>query len=184
MYKNDSISRQAAIGALKGLPTWWADEGGHYSVPQPPMVALLDPEDAISAIENLQPSDPTLYGYKIEHLSVIAEVLQKEGLPPDRVVEALTDIGRIISIVIDEFEESLRQAAIDGLCNSDCSKEGRWCDDGDCSEVRRLKGLLSHPDLSGYSDKLWRSAYERGKADAKVERRIDGKNRKDRTTLS
>ena len=54
----DLISRQAAIDALKGLPTWWADEGGYYGGAQPPMVALLDPEDAVSAIENLPSAQP------------------------------------------------------------------------------------------------------------------------------
>ena len=56
----DSISRQAAIDALKGLPTWWADEGGYYGEAQPPMVALLDPEDAVSAIENLPSAQPEI----------------------------------------------------------------------------------------------------------------------------
>ena len=55
---NDLISRQAAIEALKGLPTWWADEGGYYGEAQPPMVALLSPEDAVSAIENLPSAQP------------------------------------------------------------------------------------------------------------------------------
>jgi hypothetical protein len=55
---DDSISRQAAIDVLKGLPTWWADEGGYYGGAQPPMVALLDPEDAVSAIENLSSAQP------------------------------------------------------------------------------------------------------------------------------
>ena len=54
----DVISRQAAIDALKGLPTWWADAGGYYGGAQPPMVALLDPEDAVSAIENLPSAQP------------------------------------------------------------------------------------------------------------------------------
>ena len=54
----DPISRQAAIDALKGLPTWWADEGGYYGGAQAPMVALLDPEDAVSAIENLPSAQP------------------------------------------------------------------------------------------------------------------------------
>lgn len=47
------IERQAATDAVKGLPTWWADEGGYYGGAQPPMKALLDPEDVVSAIENL-----------------------------------------------------------------------------------------------------------------------------------
>lgn len=60
---------------------------------------------------NMQPTvQPTLCGYNIEHLILIANVLRKENLPPERVVEALTDIGRIVSIVKDEFEESLRKA--------------------------------------------------------------------------
>lgn len=52
----------------------------------------------------------TIYGYNIQHLELIARILQKENLPPERVAEALTDIGRIIAIVSDEFEESLRIA--------------------------------------------------------------------------
>lgn len=57
---SDTISRQAAIDALKGLPTWCADEGGYYGGAQPPMVALLDPEDAVSAIENLPSAQPEI----------------------------------------------------------------------------------------------------------------------------
>ena len=56
----DLISRQAAIDALKGLPTWWADGGGYYGGAQPPMVALLDPEDAVSAIDNLPSAQPEI----------------------------------------------------------------------------------------------------------------------------
>lgn len=52
----------------------------------------------------------TLYGYKIEHLATIACILQKEKLPPERVAEALTDVGRIASIVRAELEEELRKA--------------------------------------------------------------------------
>ena len=56
----DCISRQAAIKAVMGLPTWWADEGGYYGGAQPPMEALLDPEDAVSAIENLPSAQPEI----------------------------------------------------------------------------------------------------------------------------
>ena len=58
---------------------------------------------------DLPSAQPTIYGYNIEHLELIARVLQKEDLPPERVAEALTDIGRIVAIVKDEFEEELRK---------------------------------------------------------------------------
>lgn len=62
------------------------------------------------ADEIMPSAQPTLYGYNIEHLELIARVLQKEDLPPERVVEVLKDIGRIVAIVKDEFEETLRKA--------------------------------------------------------------------------
>ena len=60
MQKDVVIYKQAAIDALKGLPTWWADEGGFYGGAQPPMTALLDPEDAVSAIANLPSAQPEI----------------------------------------------------------------------------------------------------------------------------
>ena len=65
---------------------------------------------SLKILENLPSAQPTLYGYDIEHLKLIANVLQKENLPPERVTDALMDIGRIIAIVRDEFEETLRKA--------------------------------------------------------------------------
>jgi len=56
----DYIERQDAIEAIKGLPTWWADDGGYYGGAQPPMKALLDPTDAVSAIEKLPPAQPEI----------------------------------------------------------------------------------------------------------------------------
>ena len=52
----------------------------------------------------------SIYGYDIEHLKLIAQILQKENLPPERVAEALTDIEQIIAIVYNEFEENLKKA--------------------------------------------------------------------------
>ena len=72
----------------------------------------FDGERARKALEELPPLCPTLYGYNIVHLELIARVLQKEGLTPERVVEALTDIGRIVAIVKDEMEEPLRKAGL------------------------------------------------------------------------
>ena len=69
-----------------------------------------DVRGIVDHIDNMSSARPTLYGYNIEHLELIARVLQKENLSPERVVEALTDIGRIVAIVKEEFEESLRKA--------------------------------------------------------------------------
>ena len=95
---DDTISRQSALDALHGYfdgvletDTW-------------------SPCDVYGLIEILPSAQPTLHGYNIDHLELIARVLQKENLPPARVVEALTDTGRIVAIVIDEFEETLRKA--------------------------------------------------------------------------
>lgn len=68
------------------------------------------PCDEVKAIAQMPTVHPSLYGYKFEQLAVIATVLQKEGLTPDRVTEALTDIDRIISMVREEFTEALRKS--------------------------------------------------------------------------
>lgn len=85
----DPIERQAAIEAV---------------------IYAKDDLDAERIIRGLPSAQPTLCGYDIEHLILIADVLRKENLPPERITEALTDIGRIVSIVRDEFEETLRKA--------------------------------------------------------------------------
>lgn len=103
----DLISRQEAINALFDLYEYQRD---------------IDPTEAADLvrqgiflaekkIEKLQSAQLTLYGYNIEYLELIARVLRKENLSPERVVEALTDIGRLVAIVKDEFEETLRKVA-------------------------------------------------------------------------
>lgn len=67
-------------------------------------------DDILEFIERQPTIEPTLYGYNIEHLDLIARALQKENLPPERVTEALMDIGRIANIICDEFAESLRKS--------------------------------------------------------------------------
>ena len=58
----------------------------------------------------LPSAQPKLYGYDIEHLELIANVLRKENLPPERITEVLMDIGWIVAMVRDKFEETLRKA--------------------------------------------------------------------------
>lgn len=91
----DLISRRAAMNKKVLLEDW---TGKEYE-------AIL-----VDDIKHLPSAQPTLCGYDIEHLMLIANVLRKENLSPERVTDALTDIGRIVSMVIDEFEETLRKA--------------------------------------------------------------------------
>ena len=65
-----------------------------------------------TAIDALPSVQPLLCGYNIDHLMLIASVLQKENLPPERVAEMLMDTARIIEIVRDEFEETLQKAMV------------------------------------------------------------------------
>lgn len=66
-----------------------------------------------------------------------------------------------------------RQAAIDAL-EEPCKVPDTWSDEYAVGErqqwekdVKSLKALPSaQPDLSEYSDRLWRNAYERGKKEA------------------
>lgn len=96
---DDYISRQAALNTVQNMYDR-CDTG-----------SMQDYHDLLmEAFEILPSVQPTLYGYNVKHLDLIARVLQQEGLPPERVTEALTDIGRIVAIVKEEFEESLRKA--------------------------------------------------------------------------
>ena len=106
------IDRQAAIDALEKVAELFPlkvpgnrDSYDRYNEAWNDAIGRAEIE-----IEELPPAQPTLHGYNIEHLELIARVLQKEDLPPERIVEALTDIGRIVAIVKDEFEEALRKA--------------------------------------------------------------------------
>ena len=105
---NDFISRQAAIDAMCSACGYDCDISEfQYNAPQDEQVILCPEHYALTQLPSVQ---QTLYGYDIEHLKLIANVLQKENLPPERVADALMDIGRIVAIVRDEFEETLRKA--------------------------------------------------------------------------
>lgn len=106
---DDLISKQAAIDALEREKTYCRAFREGYAPVDIFEKYNAGLTDGIKAISNLPSAQPTLYGYNIEHLELIARVLQKEDLPPERVVEVLKDIGRIIAIVKDEFEETLRK---------------------------------------------------------------------------
>lgn len=61
----------------------------------------------IGVIDEQSTVEPTLYGYNLRHLALIAEVLQKEGCSPEDVVNVLNDIGRVVKMCVDEMTEKL-----------------------------------------------------------------------------
>jgi hypothetical protein len=57
----------------------------------------------------LPSAEPTLYGYNIEHLVMIAKVMKKDNIPPQKVVEILSDVGRVAKMIYDEQAELIRK---------------------------------------------------------------------------
>lgn len=103
---SDLIDRQAAIDLIcdykcgiprKDCPLTYEKDGCEVC-------------NEVALLEVLPAAQPTLNGYNIRHLELIANILRKEDLPPERIAVALTDISRIVAIVEDEFEEALRKA--------------------------------------------------------------------------
>ena len=96
VLSNDTVSRQAAIDAHCEL---CEDKG---------LCGDICPD--VEVFRLIPSAQQTLGGYNVEHLVLIAKLLEKENLPPERVSDALTDIGRVVAIVVEEFEETLRKA--------------------------------------------------------------------------
>lgn len=112
--KDDLISRQAAVSRFsdllmlelegKRLPTW---------------------EEVYNAMQDLPSAEPTLYGYKIEHLAYIAKVMEKEGVTADYAVRTFDDMSRVIRMIIEEAQEKVMEAlnVIDSIENAFKSRE-------------------------------------------------------------
>ena len=97
---SDTIYRQAAIDTLADMHCK-SDEDGYVWIIR---------SDAWARIDALPSAQPTLNGYDINHLMLIAELLKKENLPPERVSDALYDISRVVDIAVEEFKETLRKS--------------------------------------------------------------------------
>lgn len=61
-------------------------------------------------IKNIPTVEPTLYGYKIEHLAYIATVMEKEGVTAEYAVRTFDDIERVIKMLIEEVQAKVEEA--------------------------------------------------------------------------
>lgn len=66
--------------------------------------------EVINHLKNLPPAQPTLYGYKIEHLSYIARVMEKEGITAEYAVRTFDDMGRAVKMILDEAHEAFERS--------------------------------------------------------------------------
>ena len=85
----DLISRQEAIKAV-GVNTW-----------------------AGSRLNALPSAEPTLYGYKIEHLAYIARVMEMEGITAEQAVHAFEDLGMAVRLITEEAQQKIEEAIYD-----------------------------------------------------------------------
>lgn len=91
----DLISRQAAIELIESEYRRWGEE---YEI-----------TDVLCDLGDLPTAEPTLYGYKIEHLAYIATVMEKEGVTAEYAVRTFDDIGRVIKMLIEEVQAKVEE---------------------------------------------------------------------------
>ena len=59
-HDGDLVSRKEAIDALMSLPRWVMTDNGEFQPVDAQTMSMIDPDDAINAIENLQTTIPDI----------------------------------------------------------------------------------------------------------------------------
>ena len=100
---DDLIRRQDAVElAMQYCP----DDDGSCSKGDRNIRELLDD---LENLPSVQPK-PTLYGYPIEHLAMIARVMAKENCTPEVVAQMLQNAGEIARMERDEMMRMLKES--------------------------------------------------------------------------
>ena len=116
-------------------------------------------DEAIRILEQICPKRP----------QKLWSVKRKEAVK--MAIEALTHFNSTSNSIKNELNDDLisRQSAIDAFMN-DVTPYGMMDDDGNIESGCKDKDVIAmlyklpsaNPDLSGYSDRLWKRAYDRG----------------------
>ena len=98
----DAVSRRAVVSRIADLivlelkgntPTW---------------------NEVYRAVEELPSVQPTIYGYNVEHLVLIANTMKEKGISPEEAIDLFNDVSEIVGLVIDEMtrisEKALERA--------------------------------------------------------------------------
>ena len=116
---NDCISRRAA--KLKVARVIWEDGDSCYDFH----------DKCVDCLDDLPSVQPTLYGYKIEHLAYIARVMEKEGVTAEYAVRTFDDISRAVRMILDETQQEAEEILNGcrhqnlmqkGIKNEDCGR--------------------------------------------------------------
>ena len=70
-----------------------------------------DIEDAVAGIvkEQMPPAQPTLYGYNIEFLAMVAEIMKKENVGPGEALQLFKSASYIAELVRAEWYENVQR---------------------------------------------------------------------------
>lgn len=101
---NELIYKQVAIDTVDFIID--RDKSGNNDV----VNALTAWKEYIKALPSVE---PTLYGYKIEHLAYIARVMQKEGITAEQAVNAFDDLGMAVRLITEEAQQKIEEAIYD-----------------------------------------------------------------------
>ena len=100
------IYKQVAIDAVDFIID--RDKSGNNDV----VNALTAWKEYLKALPSVE---PTLYGYKIEHLAYIARVMQKEGITAEQAVNVFDDLGMAVRLITEEAQQKMKEAVIYGI---------------------------------------------------------------------
>lgn len=95
----DTISRRAAIDALCELMSQWFGPN-----------CMDERREIRMELDKLPSVQPTLYGYKIEHLAYIARVMEKKGITAEQAAGSFDDMSTAIRLFIEEITQAVDES--------------------------------------------------------------------------
>ena len=83
------------------LRSWFENHSVYDEFPVGYIMGLIDEQPTV---------EPTLYGYKIEHLALIARIMEEDGVTPEIAVQIFRDVQTIALKIIDEISGAVERA--------------------------------------------------------------------------
>ena len=74
------------------------------------MRELIDKNKLLEVIDGLTVMPQTIYGYRYEDLSLIAEALRRNGVSPDKVRRVVDDVVLLVNTMLASLEEERLKA--------------------------------------------------------------------------